>query len=256
MKVMITGITGVIGSAVADLIENDHEVFGVDIRKSERANTTQMDLADSVDEVAKIFEGMDVVIHLAADPRHDPWIGWKELMRPNVISTTNVYDAAHKSGIRRFIFGSSMRVVAGYEFDEPYASIINGKYDGIDKGSIKLIKGLGQDNRPNNEYATSKILGESLGSYFSEFEGMEVLVVRIGSLKHGSDKPGHDSRSWVAYMSLRDIAGFFRACIEKKEVGYDILYAASDNDWKVYDTPYAYKYLNFQPLDNAENFRG
>ena len=57
-------------------------------------------------------------------------------------------------------------------------------------------------------------------------------------------------------MSLRDIAGFFRACIEKKEVDYDILYAASDNDWKIYDTPYAYKYLNFQPLDNAENFRG
>ena len=96
MKVMITGITGVIGTSVADLIEDDHEVFGVDIRKSERANTTQMDLADSVDEVAKIFEGMDVVIHLAADPRHDPWIGWKELMRPNVITTTNVYDAAHK----------------------------------------------------------------------------------------------------------------------------------------------------------------
>ena len=35
MKVMITGITGVIGTAVADLIEDDHAVFGVDIRKSE-----------------------------------------------------------------------------------------------------------------------------------------------------------------------------------------------------------------------------
>ena len=56
-------------------------------------------------------------------------------------------------------------------------------------------------------------------------------------------------------MSLRDAASYFKSCIEKKDVGYDILYAASDNDWKIYDTPYAYKYLNFQPADNAENYR-
>ena len=255
MKIMITGINGSIGSVVADLMSKDHEVYGIDVIKSDRPNTKYIDLADSVDDVSKTFEGMDVVLHLAADPRHDPWIGWKELMRPNMIATANVYSAAHKTGVRRFIFGGSMRVVAGYESEEPYASIINGNYEGIDKNKVSLIKGLGQDTKPNNEYAASKIFGESLGRYFSEFEKMEVLCVRIGSLKHGSDRPGHDPRSWVAFMSLRDVAGYFKACIEKKDVGYDILYAASDNDWKIYDTPYAYRYLNFQPLDNAENYR-
>ena len=60
MKVMITGIVGTIGTIVADHIQDDHEVLGVDLRESDRPNTTQIDLADSADELAKTFEGVDL----------------------------------------------------------------------------------------------------------------------------------------------------------------------------------------------------
>ena len=83
---------------------------------------------------------------------------------------------------------------------------------------------------------------------------MEGLAIRIGTV-HPDNKPGADPRSWVSYFSQNDIGGYFRACIEKKDVSYDILYGASNNDWKVYDTPYAFDYLNFQPSDNAESHR-
>jgi NAD+ dependent glucose-6-phosphate dehydrogenase len=254
MKVMITGIVGTIGTIVADYIEKDHEVHGVDVRESDRPNTTQIDLADSADELAKTFEGVDVVLHFAADRRHEPWISWNELMRPNIIATANVYTAAHKAGVRRVVFASSMHAVGGYELIEPYASIINGNYEGIDRNKVELVKGLGQDAKPDSEYSASKVFGESLGKYFSEFEEMEGLVVRVGTV-HPNNKPGTDSRSWVSYFSRNDIPGYFRACIEKKDVSYDILYGSSNNDWKVYDTPYAFNYLDFQPSDNAENHR-
>jgi len=255
MKVMITGIVGTIGTIVADHIQDDHEVHGVDLRESDRPNTTQIDLADSADELAKTFEGVDVVLHLAADRRHEPWISWDELMRPNIIATANVYTAAHKAGVRRVVFASSMHAVGGYELIEPYASIVNGNYEGIDRNKVELVKGIGQDAKPDSEYSASKVFGESLGKYFAEFEEMEGLVIRVGTV-HPNNKPGADPRSWVSYFSRNDIPGYFRACIEKKDVSYDILYGSSNNDWKVYDTPYAFNYLGFQPSDNAENHRG
>ena len=170
MKVMITGIVGTIGTIVADHIQDDHEVHGVDLRESDRANTTQIDLADSADELAKTFEGVDVVLHLAADRRHEPWISWDELMRPNIIATANVYTAAHKAGVRRVVFASSMHAVGGYELIEPYASIVNGNYEGIDRNKVELVKGIGQDAKPDSEYSASKVFGESLGKYFAEFD--------------------------------------------------------------------------------------
>ena len=251
---MITGIVGNIGTIVADNIQDDHEVHGVDLKESDRPNTTQIDLADSADDLAKTFDGIDVVLHLAADIRHEPWIGWNELMRPNIVGTANVFQAADKANVRRVIFASSFHAVGGYELIEPYKSIVNGNYDGIDQNKVDLVKGLGQDARPDSEYSASKVFGESLGKYFAEFENMEGLVVRVGTV-HSDNKPGADTRSWVSYFSRNDIGGYFRACIEKKDVSYDILYGASNNDWKVYDTPYAYNYLGFQPSDNAENYR-
>ena len=45
------------------------------------------------------------------------------------------------------------------------------------------------------------------------------------------------------------------ACIEAENIGFDIFYGASNNTWKIYDTPRAWQVLNFHPQDNAEAFR-
>jgi hypothetical protein len=44
-------------------------------------------------------------------------------------------------------------------------------------------------------------------------------------------------------------------CIDVEGITYDIFYGASDNTWKIYDTPRAWRVLGFLPQDNAENFR-
>ena len=78
--------------------------------------------------------------------------------------------------------------------------------------------------------------------------------MRVGVVTR-DDRPGADDRSWVAWFSRRDVAGFFRACVERPGLRHEVVYGASANTWKVYDTPYAWKTLGFTPADNAETFR-
>ena len=252
MKILITGIAGTIGTILASDLEGDHEVHGLDTRPVARPNTAAVDLRDA-SAMASAFRAKDVVIHLAADRRHEVEIGWDDLMGPNVVATANVFDAARTSGVRRVIFASSMHVMGGYESDEAYRSIVSGRYGGLAPDDVPLVGG-DMPVRPDSRYAASKAFGEALGRYYADAESMEVVSVRIGAITE-NDRPGVDQRSWVAWFSQRDVAGFFRACVERPGLRHEVLYAASANRWKIYDTPYAWRVLGFQPTDNAEDFR-
>ncbi len=252
MKILITGIGGAIGTLVADALKADHDVRGIDIRRVDRPGAVVADLTD-MQSVRPLFEGVDAVIHLAAERRHTPDIGWDLLMPTNVVSTANVFDAAHEAGVRRFVFASSMHVMGMYEFDEPFSSIVNGRYDGLDPDDVPLVTG-DMPTRPDGRYAATKILGESIGRYYAESEDMEFISVRLGTISQ-DDRPGSDPRGFVSWFSHRDVAGFFRACVETPGISHEIVYGASANTWRVYDTRYAWQVLDFAPQDNAEDFR-
>jgi hypothetical protein len=44
-------------------------------------------------------------------------------------------------------------------------------------------------------------------------------------------------------------------CIEVEGISYDIFFGASNNTWKIYDTPRAHRVLLYEPQDNAEDYR-
>ena len=252
MKLLVTGICGTIGSVLAQRLSEDHQLIGLDLRPSNEFETVVTDLADA-DALPNLFRGVDVVIHLAAERRHEPSIGWDLLMPHNVVSTANVFQAAHQSGVRRVVFASSLHVMGMYELQVPYRSIVSGRYDGIDPEAVPLIT-ADMPVRPDGRYAATKAFGESLGRYYAEAEAMEVVCVRLGTTGDG-DRPGNDARSYVTWFSHRDIASFFTACVERPCLRYEILYGVSANKWKVYDTPRAWDVLGFTPSDNAETFR-
>jgi uronate dehydrogenase len=237
---------------LADGLSRDHEVRGIDIRPVDRPGAFVADLDDAV-ALPKQFEGVDAVIHLAAERRHGREIGWDILTPRNVTATANVYDAAKKAGVRRVVFASSMHVMGGYEEDEPYRSIAAGKYGDLNPSKVSLVTG-DMPTRPDGRYAVSKIFGEQLSRYFAEWEGIESVVVRLGTVSE-ADRPGSDPRSFVSWFSKRDVVGFFRACVERPGIQYEVVYGASANTWKIYDTPYGWKVLGFTPQDNAESFR-
>jgi uronate dehydrogenase len=56
-------------------------------------------------------------------------------------------------------------------------------------------------------------------------------------------------------VSHRDLAHLTERAIEAPGVGFEIVFGASDNTWKIYDTPHARRALSYTPRDNAEHFR-
>jgi dTDP-4-dehydrorhamnose reductase len=175
-------------------------------------------------------------------------------MPDNVVASANVYEAARKSGVKRVVFFSSMHVCGMYENEPPWSRIAAGDYAGLDPQRVPLVT-TDMPARPDGLYAVSKIFGEALGKYYAEAYGMEVVVVRLGTVGR-EDRPGSDARSFVSWLSLRDLAHLTECAIEAPGIKYEIAFGASDNLWKIYDTLHARTALGYAPRDNAERFRG
>jgi uronate dehydrogenase len=84
---------------------------------------------------------------------------------------------------------------------------------------------------------------------------MEVVVVRLGTVGR-DDRPGHDARSFVSWLSHRDLIDLTARALDAPGIRYEIVFGASDNTWKIYDTPRARAVLGYTPRDDAERFRG
>ncbi len=114
MKILITGVAGFIGSNLAqDLIRDKHDVSGIDnLSAGTKENVPEgvrLHVADiRSSEIAKCFDGVDAVFHLAAknclvDCLQNP----VETADINVRGTANVLEAARISGVRKFVYADS-----------------------------------------------------------------------------------------------------------------------------------------------------
>ncbi len=251
-KVVVTGFGGRIGKVLRDHLGEKYEFSGIDRVPLKGLDSFTADLTN-LEAITPAFQSKDVVVHLAAEPRHTPDIGWDLLMPDNVIATANVFEAARAGGVSRIIFFSSMHVVGMYERDQPYKAIAEGDYANLDPAAVPLIT-HDMPDRPDGPYAVSKIFGEALGRYFVEDHAISVICIRLGTVSP-EDRPGTDARSFVSWFSHRDLARMVEACIDDQNIGFDIFYGASANTWKIYDTPRAWDVLGYEAQDNAESFR-
>ena len=251
--VVITGSSGRIGTIIRQALAGTYGLRGVDRVPTPGLPGALVASLTDLDAIRSAFKGADAVVHLAADPRHTPEIGWDTLMPDNVLASANVYEAARKSGVKRVVFFSSMHVCGMYENDPPWSRIAAGDYAGLDAQRVPLVT-VDMPARPDGLYAVSKIFGETLGKYYAEAYGMEVVVVRLGTVGR-EDRPGSDARSFVSWLSHRDLAHLTERATEAPGVKYEIAFGASDNTWKIYDTLHAREALGYAPRDNAERFR-
>ena len=96
-KVLLTGAAGRIATFIRDGLGDKHQLSGTD-RIPVNADGFPCATADltDFDAILPAFEGVDTVVHLAAEARHTPDIWWDLLLPDNITATANVFEAARR----------------------------------------------------------------------------------------------------------------------------------------------------------------
>ena len=249
-KILITGMSGLIGTAARTRLEPGARLTALNRSDVPGVTTVCADLSD-FDAIRPAFEGQDTVIHLAAKAGDD--YSWEELRDTNVIGTRNVLEAARLAGCRRVVFASSGATVAGWEREEPYRAMVEGRYDDVPADWVRIRHDMA--TRPNGPYASTKIWGEALARHYSDSFDLSVIALRIGFV-NAEDRPT-SARIHSVWCSQRDIVDAIELAVDADDaIRYDIFFVNSDNRWSYRDLSHAREVLGFSPRDAAGNHHG
>ena len=149
-RVIVTGASGFVGKAlVSDLIQKGYQV-------------TPLSFTNFLQGTVRSLPEADVCIHLAArvhvmnDSHPNPI---EEYRRINFGGTKLLADLAHRAGVRRFIYMSTVKVVSeSSPFKQPLTT--------------------SDVPAPTDPYAISKLESENYLFKFAKTSGMEVVVIR------------------------------------------------------------------------------
>ncbi len=245
--VLVTGASGLIGTAVRRHLAGRHELRALNRRALAGIPCHQADIADLA-AIQPAFAGVDTVVHLAAEVGRP---GFDELLRANVIGTYNVFEAARRAGVRRVVYASSGATVSGWEREPPYRELAQGRYAEVD-GWRRITHET--PPRPSGIYGCSKVWGEALGRYYADAHGLSVVCLRIGHVT-AEDRPVVP-RDFTVWCSQRDIARMIALAIDAPaDLRFDVFYAVSDNRWGYRDLEHARAVLGYVPADRAEDHR-
>ncbi len=262
MRVAITGAAGLIGGIVHDhLTALGHNVTGIDRplddwlaagRNTDDENARnrvdiEMNLTSvSDEELSAVLEGVDCLIHLAADanPSNDD----TSMMRNNIEPTTTIFRCAISSHISRVIVASSGLTQVGLEplFNE--GGPMHGRM-------IRVEDGIA----PTSTYGASKIYAEVLAEMHARIHGIETIAVRIGTVI--PDEAEHwrrGGRLQATAFLAEDVRRFFQAAVENPIDGHLLTAAQSDSPGRFLDLEPGLSILDWTPIswpDSAENLQ-
>jgi nucleoside-diphosphate-sugar epimerase len=179
MKLFVTGATGFVGSHFLNqALEAGHEVVALRRPGAQRRIVLGPDpqwLERPMDEIVPAdFEGVDVVVHLAAHTANVPYDTLENCLRWNLVAPLRMANAAQTAGVRRFIIAGSCfeygRAAERYEFIPVDAPL-----------------------EPTHSYATSKAAASSAFIGFAQEMNLQLSLLRIFQV-YG---PGEaESRLW------------------------------------------------------------
>ncbi len=108
-RVLVTGASGMLGGAVAQLLrEKGHLVRTFQRGASAGATDEVRGSLTDLDAVAAAVKSMDAVIHLAAKVSFTGQ--WEDFVATNIAGTSNLLTASKESGVKDFVFVSSPSV--------------------------------------------------------------------------------------------------------------------------------------------------
>jgi nucleoside-diphosphate-sugar epimerase len=247
--VVLTGAGGRIGQVVRAALEPEYRLRGIDTRKGPGVDLVA-DMA-RLDQIQAAFVGAHAVIDLAGNSRLAA--DWREIQTNNIAASVNALEAAHRCAVPRVIYASSNHVTGMYEHDEPYASILAGRYDGFEPQSFPLLDTTAA-LRPDSPYACGKALGEAAARYYSDTFGISAFCLRIGHV-NPENRP-RNPEHFSTLLTHGDLVHLLRCCLEAPpSVRFGTFYGVSANTWRIWDIRDARDAIGYVPTDDAEMFR-
>jgi nucleoside-diphosphate-sugar epimerase len=242
-KILITGSKGRIGKILTKSLDNEFEIYGLDLVACRDRNYFKCDISnfDELHNAFKQIGQLDCVIHLAADSKVEA--DWESVINNNIIGTKNVYECVRQHKIKKVIFASSNHATGGYEGFPP----------SLHKKKNPRIINTNDPIRPDSDYGTSKIFGEALARQYFELYGINSICLRIGSVLEDND-PTQNDRFMKTWLSHKDLIQLVRKAIYSN-IEFGVYYGVSNNKGRFWDISNAEKDLGYQPQDDASSLR-
>lgn len=245
----ITGAEGYIGTVLRRGLSDTYTTSSFTLHPASFPSVA-IDLSDP-DKIKGAFNGLDTVIHLAADKRVEAPL--ESVEKNNIKATLNVFEECVRSGVRRLIFASSNHTQHGNTMLTTPETLNPKK---------KVRMRLTDQPNPDSLYAGSKIYGEDIGRLYSERRhGLEFVGLRIGYTLPEDDATAdvgtpREDYLRAMFLSQRDCIQAFRRALEVDMSGMSFMlaYAISNNDRRVFDLEETKRVLGFIPADNAEDY--
>ena len=208
VSVAVTGANGRIGSALVQhlaargyrltLVDRPGSSFGA---PSPVGSIVELDLGQP--PPVGLFAGVDVVVHLAGEARHDA--GWDTLLPDNIQASYNVASAAMKAGCGRLIVASSVHAVSAsprrpVAVDDPVA--------------------------PADLYGVTKCFVEALAFWCAHRGPMSAAAVRIGAFQtvEAARAPEAAERIADTFIAVPDLLSLLELAINA-EYRFAVLHA-------------------------------
>lgn len=229
-KLVLTGAAGRLGSYLREpLAKMCDELVSSDLAADigtlyARETYVRADLNDLA-AMEALTKDADMIVHFGAIGDE---AAFDAILQSNIVGAYNIWEAAHRNGVRRIVYASSIHAVGMYP-----------KTDFI---------GTDVPHRPDTYYGLAKCFAEDLAQMFWDKRGLEAVCLRILSCAKVSS-----ARAVGSWLSYDDLIQLVQRSIDTPVTGFTIAYGVSDNDRAPVDNAKA-SFLGYRPKDNAEQF--
>lgn len=227
--ILITGAAGDVGTHLRRELAGKYVLKVSDLRPLKKINKEEKFVRADISKFSdalRITKGVDAVVHLGGYSVEGPWDG---ILSANIIGCYNVFEAAHRNGVKRILFPSSNHATGFYRRDEIIDHRVYPKPDG--------------------RYGVSKVFGEALCSLYADKYDMQMFCIRLGNV----NPVPIDKRRLSIWLSPRDLAQLITIGIEHPDIRFEIVYGVSRNKRSWYDNANAHR-LGYRPQDDAESY--
>lgn len=246
--VAITGAAGEVGREAVRAFD-DHPTTSFTHRPREDIESTVLDVTDR-DAFVDALGDEEVLVHLAWGPAGRT--GWTDGHEANLRGTVHAYEAARANDLQRVVFASSVHATGMYNRDEP------GEMESLSTDASTAVHPA-DPPRPDSYYGVAKVASESMGSFYADRYGLEVVSLRLGWLQTHEElramRSAPDARVRFAratWLSPRDCRGLLRAAaLEPLPSNPVTLHGVSRNADRFHSLTETALAVGYRPRDDA-----